>query len=70
MQPTNTEIANKANWQVYHDEETQLYYIMSEKGSKLNKRYTNRNFAQRALDAYLERMARPPRPVGRPRKDN
>lgn len=69
MQPIDIEkFPNSSGWHVVHDNETQMYKLVSEKGRVLEGRYTTRIFAQKALYDYLERMSQPPRPVGRPPK--
>ena len=69
MQEVNLEdVHNPKNWCVKQDD-SGLYFLQSDKGTRLNRRYTSRNFAEKALQDYLIKMAQPPRPVGRPPKN-
>lgn len=68
MQPVDlTKFPNTGGWHIIHDSDNMVYKIKSGKGQTKNQVFTQRRFAEKALYNYLEEMAKPTQPVGRPK---
>ncbi len=69
VQPVDlTKYPNSAGWRVEHDQNIMMYVLVNKKGSKAHGVYTDRRFAEKALQDMLGELAKPIRSVGRPPK--
>jgi|TARA_R110000782_G_scaffold125431_2_gene217038 hypothetical protein len=64
-----TQFPNSSGWHVIHDPTTLMYIIKNSNGNKRQGQFTHRRMAEVALQGYLELLAAPKKPAGRPKKD-